>query len=400
MNKIYTTPEITTIVKELCNSTKNKKDFSWHYLYIISNIRMRHLLDRRYLKEDYVPVNVELLRTIISKQESNSVLKNLIKLGILETDNIIIAGSKSRGFRLTETYQECKWSLTDIKDLKLAEKLSKKQVELKDEVNKHGKGYRIVNYWTSELEINSRNAKRYIKKQQNLTEKEEETYLKSVEMIEKKQFFRYVDSKAKRFHSNLTNISTPLRQFLSIDGQELWGTDLTSSQPVFMAILLKNIPTINKEELERFTNCVVGGQFYEYLAKEANLDLDLNDFKTRKDFKQKIFGGVLFDRNRKNLSKWELVFQKSFPTILDAVREIKKKDYNSFAIMLQKAEAEFFFKAVEESDMIIGRGKAPLLTIHDSIVSSKEYIDIIQQVLENQFQTLHNITPKLKTEKL
>lgn len=400
MNKIYTTPTVTQAIKELCDSTTNRKRFDSHYLYIVSNIRIRHILDRRYLKTDFVPINAKLLETIISKQESTEIMKNLVTIGILETDNIIIAGSKSRGYRLTETYQECKWSLTDIKDLKLAEKLFKKQVELKDEVNKHGKGYRIVNYWTNELEINGRNAKRFIKNLKDTTENQNDTYKKSVEMIENKQFYRTVDKKAKRFHSNLTNITTELRQFLSVDGQELWGTDLTSSQPVFMAILMKDIPTVDKEELVRFTECVCNGQFYEYLAEQAGMNIDLNDFKTRKDFKQKLFSGCLFDRNRVKLSKWELIFQKSFPTILNAAREIKKKDYNAFAIMLQKAEAEFFFKAVEEADKVLGTGNAVLLTIHDSIVSTKENIDIVQQVLENQFEKLHNITPKLKTEKL
>lgn len=398
MTKIYTTPEITAIVKELCNDSKRKR-FDYHYLYIVSNIRMRHLLDRRFLKDDYVPVNMQLLESLISKQEAPKVIKALLSANILETDNIVYRGNKSRGFRLTERFQTAKWSLTEIKDLKLAEKLTKKQDELKNEINKFGKGYQIVNYWLGELEVNVRNAKRYIGKLEGLTEKEEETYLKSIEMIDKKQFFRSVDSKAKRFHSNLTNISTPLRQFLSVNGQELWGTDLTSSQPVFMAILMQNIPTVDKEELQRFTDCVVSGQFYEYLAEQANLDLDLNDFKTRKHFKQQVFGGCLFDRNRKKLSKWELVFQISFPTILEAVREIKKTDYNSFAIMLQKAEASFFFMAVEECDRVIGKGKAVFLTIHDSIVSTKEYIDIIQQVLEELFLKLYNIKPQLKTTK-
>lgn len=397
--KIYTTPTITAIVKELCNDSKRKR-FDWHYLYIVSNIRMRHLLDRRFLKEDFVPVNMELLESLISKQQAPIIMKNLIASGILECDNLVYRGSKSKGYRLTEIFQTSKWTLTEIKDLKLAEKLSKKQIDLEQAINQHGKGYQIVNYWLGELEINSRNAKRYIAKQKGLTEKEEETYLKSVEMIEKKQFFRSVDSKAKRFHSNLTNISTPLRQFLTIDGQELWGTDLTSSQPVFMAILMQNIPSVDRAELGRFTDCVMSGQFYEYLAEQAGLDLDLNDFKVRKDFKQKVFGGCLFDRNRKKLSKWELVFQKSFPTIIEAVRTIKAKDYNSFAIMLQKAEAEFFFKAVEEADKVLGKGRHFLNTIHDSIVATKENIDIVQQVLEELFFKLYGLTPTLKTEKL
>lgn len=402
MNKIYTTPRITSIIKSICDqdiASGRKKRFDWHYLYVISNIRLRHILDRRFQKDDYAPINMELLRTLVSQSEAETIIKRLISNNIIETDNIIIRGIKSRGYRLTETYREDKWKLSEIKDLKLVVKLTKKQEEANSKIAIHGKGYQIANYWLGELKINERQAKRYIKTL-TTTEKENETYLNTVELIYKRDFFRTVDKTAGRFHNNLTNISTPLRQYLSIDGEELWGTDLTSSQPVFMAILMKDIPTVDKQELERFTKCVCDGQFYEYIAEQGGLDIDLNDYAVRKDFKQKIFGGCLFDRNRRELSKWEKVFYKSFPTILEAARDIKKTDYNSFAIMLQKAEAKFFFRCVEQADKIIGKGIAPLLAIHDSIVSTKEYIDMVQQIIEVEFEAQFELTPQLKTTKL
>jgi hypothetical protein len=398
--KIYVTPSITSKVKEICDITTKRKRFDWHYLYVVSTLRMIPLMDRRIQKEDFVSLNMDLLERLISKQEATTIINNLIDNGIIETDNIVIRGEKSRGYRFTEAYKNCKWTLTDIKDIKLSEKLDKNIITMSSEIDKCGRGYKIVNFWLNELQINVPKAKRFIKSMENLTDKEFESYESSVELLGKRQYHRLVDKTAGRFHTNLTNITTPLRQFLSIDGQELWGTDLTSSQPVFMAIIMRNIATVDKVELEKFTEVVCSGLFYEYIAEKAGLDLDLNDYKIRKEFKKKVFSGALFDRNRKDYSKWEKIFSESFPTILKAAREIKKKDHNRFAIMLQKEEAKFFFKCIEKCDDILGKGKVPMLSIHDSIVSHKEHIDIIQQVLEQEFTKQFGLSPKLKTEKL
>ncbi len=400
--KIYTTEKITTKVKEICNNdiaNGRRKRFDSHYLYVCSTIRIKPLLDRRLVEGEFISINTTLLRDLISQAETKNILKNLVKYGVLECDYSFKAGVKSIGYRFTPEYSNLKWRLSDIKDIKLNTKLDAKLADLSNKINQQGNGYKVVNYWLNELTINTRQAKRWIEKSTD-NEEQKNSYLMAVDMLDKKKFFRTVDTKAGRFHNNITNLKTELRQFLSIDGQELHQTDLTSSQPVFMAILMSKIPTVNQEELKRFTEVVCSGQFYEYIAKEAGLDLDLNDFQTRKEFKRKLFGGCLFDRNRRELSKWEKIFATSFPTILEAAREIKKTDHNRFAIALQKMEAVFIFNCVDIADREIGRGKAAFLTIHDSIVSTKEYIDIIEQIMTNEFETKYGISPKLKTQKL
>jgi hypothetical protein len=49
---------------------------------------------------------------------------------------------------------------------------------------------------------------------------------------------------------------------------------------------------------------------------------------------------------------------------------------------------------------MIGKHKAPLLNIHDSIVSDKENIDMIQQVMEMEFKRKYNFIPKLEPKKI
>ena len=126
---------------------------------------------------------------------------------------------------------------------------------------------------------------------------------------------------------------------------------------------------------------------------------NLEDRQVRKSFKKSIFSGVLFDRNRMKLSRWELLFQNEFPTIFVAVREIKDKNYNAMAILLQKMESQFIFNAVAVIDREIGKGEAPLLTIHDSIVSTVEYINMVQQIMKHLFEQEFGLLPTLEVTK-
>lgn len=422
--KVFTTKTIQQIVSKHCTETKKIKDFTYHYLYVVSNIYMRPYTDKRYTENDYVPLNMNLLEELISKREAKNVIDNLIKLGLIETDNKVIRGVKSKGYRLVNRFNDV-WFLTAIKDLKLAEKLHNKNDINNCDVNKRGGGYKVVNFWFNELELDYSKAKKYIDNHYrkdylsslkyvntHQTEKETaefkkhfstvsiyESNLSNITMFKDNEKFICVDNKSNRLHCNLTNISTPLRQFLSLGGNKLWNVDIANSQPTFLGLLMRRRSTVDQEEVERYLEVCKSGQFYEYIAELGGLDLDLTDYKTRKKFKQSIFSGVLFDRNRKDLSKWEKTFQSVFPSIFKEVRDIKKKDYNAMAIMLQKEESSFIFSTVKKIDTVL-KHKAPLLSIHDSIVSNEDNIYMVQQIMEECFADYYNYIPNLKAVSL
>ncbi len=418
--KIFTTKKIQEIITQHCKETKKIKDFTFHYLYVVSNVYMRPYTDRRYSENDYIPLNMNLLEELISKREAKKVIDNLINLNLLETDNKVIRGYKSKGYRLVNRFDDL-WFLTPITDLKLAEKLYNKNDINNCEVNKRGGGYKVVNYWFNELKLDYAKAKKYIDNHyrkdyieslkyinSNQTETNTLEYSKhfskvsiyesnlgNITMFKDDEKFICVDSKSNRLHCNLTNLSTPLRQFLSLDGNKIWNVDISNSQPTFLGLLMRKRANVNQEEVDKYLEVCKVGNFYEYIAEVGGLDLDLTDYYTRKKFKQSIFSGVLFDRNRKDLSKWEKTFQSVFPSIFKEIREVKKKDYNAMAIMLQKEESSFIFSTVKVIDTVL-KHKAPLLTIHDSICSNEDNIYMVQQIMEDCFKSVYNFIPKLK----
>lgn len=396
--KLYTTKTIKAEVAKICSQDiKNgrRKRFDSQYLYVIHTLRIKAVIDRRFNEDDYFPLNLELLRSILSDKEADNILKNLLTVGIIETDGKAFDG-KSRGYRIKTEYLKDKWYLSQITDEKFVSKLERIEALRQTDLSKEGEAYQICNYWLRELKINMRTVKRVMENNKDA----KEMWETSAKLLDEGVFFATVDKTARRMHTNLTNIPTPLRKALTIDGNDLWNVDIANSQPTFLGLIMTKKKNVDKKELETYLEICRQGQFYEKIAEMGGLDLDLTDYKVRKDFKQKIFQGCLFDRNRKELSKWEKVFQTAFPTIFNEVRKMKITDYNSVAIALQKEEASFIFGCIPLANNMIGKNKVVLLTIHDSIVSDKENIDMVQQVMEMEFKRKYNFIPKLEPKKI
>lgn len=335
--KIFVNEEIEDVIRKHCKENKIRKDFAWHYLYVVSNIFMRPYMDKSVQDFDYVLINIKILRELISHTKASTIMDDLLKLNILETDGIIIIGEKSKGYKIIN---RCclTWKLKEIEDYELVKKLTGKYDIIKDNVNKYGRGYQIVNYWFNLLEIDVKKAKKSMSNRYNRTDMNRNQYdsaICSINLFGNEMKFITVDDTSNRLHCNLTNIDAKLRKFLTINGERLAQVDISNSQPLFLGMVMKDNAMIDPVELDKYIRLVCTGKFYIFLAaKMSGESLDLDDPDVKKAFKKSIFSGVLFDRNRKKLSKYEELFQKEFPAIFAEVRRMKAKNYKAIAIML------------------------------------------------------------------
>jgi len=395
--EIFTSPTLDNRIDLFCRENKIKKDFSWHYKYLLSVIYLTPYIDRRFESGDFVPLNFSIIRNLVSRDEALSIFTNLINLGIVSCDGEWSKGNKSKGYKI-DNIKELKWKLSTVDDLKLADKIIKRRMKVKANINMRGKGYEIANNWFHKIEIDYKKAKKYLDNHYVTGTNQKDRGFMNINMINDRVHFSSVDEKGNRLHTNLTVLPTPFRQFLTIDGKSLWQSDLANSQPVFLYTMLNSLNIIPEYELLKYRDVVASGKFYEFMAEKANFkDLDLNDYENRSKFKKTIFGGVLFDKNRSSLSRWEKLFKLEFPKIFEFIRDFKKKDYNSLAIALQKEESGFIFSVVEKVDRQLN---SPILTtIHDCIISDEYHIDYIKEIMESEFNLRYGIVPKLKVEK-
>src|SRR5262249_39217503 len=116
----------------------------------------------------------------------------------------------------------------------------------------------------------------------------------AIGLIRDGEFFFHVCAYG-RVHTNLTNLNSGLRGFLSYRGTPLVNLDIRNSQPLVFAILLRKhhgpaaaLPA----DARRYVELVQDGRFYDHLMDEAGIPAG-----RRSAFKRQFFGHVFFCRN-------------------------------------------------------------------------------------------------------
>jgi len=202
----------------------------------------------------------------------------------------------------------------------------------------------------------------------------------SIENISIKNIYFKFDSYG-RFHTNFTILKREIRsEFLSINGEQLYELDITNSQPLFFAILLKKeVPHINGDT-RRYFDLVKNGLVYDDIIQKSRL-------KTRKDAKNLMYK-VLFGNNEEN-KKENRIFKKLYPSVYEYILEFKteKKNYRFLSHHLQRMESEFMFNNVVQ-EVIEKYPKMIFFTVHDSILFPRSYRDKIKEIFDKHLNKL------------
>ena len=202
----------------------------------------------------------------------------------------------------------------------------------------------------------------------------------SIENISIKNIYFKFDSYG-RFHTNFTILKKEIRtDFLTIDSENLYELDITNSQPLFFAILLKKeVPHINGDT-KRYFDLVKNGLIYDDIIQNSRI-------KDRKGAKNLMYK-VLFGNNEEN-KKENRIFKKLYPSVYEYILEFKteKKNYRFLAHHLQRMESEFMFNNVV-AEVIEKYPKMKFFTVHDSILFPRSYRDNIKEIFDKHLNRL------------
>ena len=196
------------------------------------------------------------------------------------------------------------------------------------------------------------------------------------------EWYRFtVDSTGNRAHTNLTNLGSYLRQFLSVENEQLGQVDICNSQPLFFYLHIKNLSFIPQDEKDRYRAIVENGRFYEFFMERLNIASN-----KRTKVKHKILAAVFFDKYRKKESKYVKVFRQDFPSILGYITKLRKRDHTMLAKILQKGESKFVIeKVVGGFVKQFGADSEFISTIHDSIVVKTSMLDTAKEIMQKCF---------------
>jgi hypothetical protein len=147
------------------------------------------------------------------------------------------------------------------------------------------------------------------------------------------------------------------------------------------------------DEIETYVTLCEAGQFYDYLM-HRHPDLNL----TRSEFKVRMFRNVFFGHHEKSkfTPEWKQ-FSAEFPAIAGIIRELKQVyGHAVIAWILMRVESTLIIDRVCRR-LMNESPEAPVVTIHDSILTTPKYRDKIEKVVLEEYGSV-GLRPTLNIE--
>lgn len=194
-------------------------------------------------------------------------------------------------------------------------------------------------------------------------------------------------SKKEIYHLSLPNRSITNRKAIEKDSEVLCSQTLTTTTccPQGNALIKKPL----KQDELLFLSLCEDGCLYEHLASIADIPI--------RAWAKEQFFGVLFSKNYFQ-SKLKSAFTEEFPNVAEVIRVHKKHNHQHLAQLLQNIESNFIINNVCRRIMK-EMPEAPIYTIHDSVLTTTQYIDQVNHIMEAEFATL-GLSPSIKLERL
>ncbi|WP_417371467.1 hypothetical protein [Gelidibacter japonicus] len=275
-----------------------------------------------------------------------------------------------------------------------------------------------------------------------------------IEAFKEGQIHYSRSGKDDRLHSNLTNMPSDLRRFVSHKNENLISLDLKSSQPFLLAGILNLCLLEDYARLERiiemlykdigdilsdvvsvtipktsdwcvnkgvraFINLVlnediyvhIGSKFSEKFLKSISNNNGFRDkifnknknrkvfcyFDTIRDFSKKAMLEYLYcstESPEKRYSEIRRIFPDAVNEFVDEMKAINKND---FPIILQNIEAHLFLDEITR-EIALERPSLFIATIHDSIIVPEGNEEYVERKMIEKLTSTFGIVPTIKQE--
>jgi hypothetical protein len=209
-------------------------------------------------------------------------------------------------------------------------------------------------------------------------------------------------TKQSRKVITLKNMDEHLYKTLSRREEEEYNAILRSLKPVPIDISKPMLSrrTGPNDGVKKFYHLIVTGKLYKFISDEFKDKLGLEDSKnpllTRDSAKQFFIKTLYSDKNNVHSlsSKFMKVFSEDFPVVVNVINFIKSDSKRDFAYLLQRIESEFIINRIA-SPLSKSNPNIPLYTIHDGIITTEEFADLLHETFQKVYISEFGLAPNI-----
>lgn len=407
-------------------------------LSIIIEQRLKVIsITKKIIKDHEVPVHSHKMYDYVHnyKQYINYLIQNKI----IYTDNSYKPDEFSKNYSLTTEYRNKELVSEVISDYTLI----KREKKLQKRINT--KRRYLDKWFNSKLEIDVNGAINEAKRikynqKDNIDNKNnkmkltaEEYYaitLNSITKIHNQRYNLSIDNTSKRYHSNLTQLKSNFRKYITYNNKKLIEIDIKTSQPYLSIIPLNyylntqyntsnkliqiihqfydkiidyNLPImlsessgmIDRRAIDFYIKLIKEGEFYEYLRKAANKKG--YSFRNKSELKDEMIFPIFFSINYFNSKRVEHlknIFKDVFFNVHEVFRLLKEDRYERLSHLLQRLES-YLVLDVCAKKISKEHPSIPLFTIHDSIITTEGNEKIVHEIMYNELLNYVGVEPQL-----
>jgi len=217
-----------------------------NFLFLLGEIVMAPAYKKRkeLTKDGYTILHSKILQSYI--HEYRKYLDYLYQNNFIQIDNKYIRSQRSKAYKIEDRYADVVKPIY-IQSTPLSKQIKRKRY-LSKKQNTHQYGY--LRKWMDGLEINAFQALDFLEALRDYREGNPSArtwdaknnrykdplnqynigYM-TVKQLENKEIYFHIDKTVGRLHTNLTNIQSDLRHFITFKKQKLATVDISNSQP-------------------------------------------------------------------------------------------------------------------------------------------------------------------------
>lgn len=380
---------------------------------------------------DYLK-NEELLYTY---RASRTTVKT-ISTNVLNRDPYIL-DEKRFTYKLSFIFKGMSFNVAYITDTRLINKIKKNESVIPQIVDSTSGKYKFLKKYFDPKKLNI-DLDRAVQLCQS-RRKEHNSYSKYLNEVKQlidlyNGIYRIYNKESdRRIHSNITRLPKVYRKYVTYNNKQLVEVDLSNSIIYFLASLISNkiskevlqmyslplmfnktLESLDGKEMQLILKLATTGEFYndfiplfekEYTALEIGIfyekendDRYIGTFKQKRKVVKKRILAMLFAETKDYLVEQEM-FKTEYPTLLENINRFKDKEgYKTFSHALLQIESHYMLDEVARVFNKENWRKAPVLTLHDCLITTVDYAEELENTMERVFTDLLDIPPKMKAE--